>query len=211
MFFPLVKTRKRLGKNTIKMFHKQEILNMLNRLKQEFPERSGFKTYDADEELVIPRVLCINSYVFDLLCDNKTTYHIDAYMRSSNRSVAVQGINRTAVMILMLSSVHYSFNGETFPFCNNAAINQMWADIGQMVKGEHVCCTLVAVAARGRTHEGFAKRHATRCSVPPVSLLDIPTFERRPYIAPPPPQPPPPPRNHVTPRTLPPKDEEKTT
>lgn len=72
----------------------------------------------------------------------------------------------------------------------------MWADMEQMAKGDHVCCTIIAMATRGRSHTGYIKEHAARSQVPPVSVLDIPKFERpvtpvRPKYFPPPPPPPP--------------------
>lgn len=167
----------------------RDVLDLLNRLHKGYPnktpcvfgqgfEKSGFKVYDVNKEMVIPDAICINSYVLNVLSDYKTVFHIDNYMKTSDRSAVVgQDVSRTAAMILMLSCVGYSFNVDTFPFCNNSVTNQMWADIEQMIKGDHVCCTLLAVATRGRSHEGFTKQHAARCSVPPVSILDVPTFK----------------------------------
>lgn len=199
---------------------RHDVIGLLNRLHKEYPnkspyifgpgfEKSGFKTFDADRELVIPDAICINSHVLDLLSDNKTVFHIEKYMDTSGRSPTVsQSVGRTAVLVMMLSCVGYSFNMETFPYCGNQTINQMWADMEQMAKGDHVCCTIIAMAMRGRSHTGYIKEHAARSQVPPVSVLDIPKFERptsinhsasglrldvaRPrYVSAPPPPPPP--------------------
>ncbi len=187
---------------------RHDVLGLLNRLHKEYPnkspyifgpgfDKSGFKTFDADRELVIPDAICVNSHVLDLLSDSKTVFHIDKYMESSGRSPTVsQNVGRTAVLVIMMSCVKYSFNMETFPYCSNQTINQMWADMEQMAKGDHVCCTIIAMAMRGRSHTGFTREHAARSQVPPVSVLDIPKFERpvtlvRPKYFPPPPPPPP--------------------
>ena len=189
-----------------------DVLCLLNRLHKEYPnkspyifgpgfEKSGFKTFDADRELEIPDAMCVNSHVLDLLSDSKTVFHLDKYMETSGRSPIVsQNIGRTAALVIMMSCVRYSFNIETFPYCNNQTINQMWADMEQMAKGDHVCCTIIAMAMRGRSHTGFIREHAARQQVPPVSVLDIPKFERpvtpiRPRYVPPAPPPPPPPRD----------------
>ncbi len=191
---------------------RHDVLCLFNRLHKEYPnkspyifgpgfEKSGFKTFDADMELVIPDAMCVNSHVLDLLSDSKTVFHIDKYMETSGRLPAIgQNVSRIAALVIMLSCVGYSFNMETFPYCDNQTMNQMWADMEQMAKGDHVCCTIIAMAMRGRSHTGFIKQHAARSQVPPVSVLDIPKFERptsnlrldvaRPRYLPPPPPPP---------------------
>ena len=45
-------------------------------------------------------------------------------------------VNRTTAIILMLSCVGYSFNTETFPYCDTNAIKQMWTDMDNMANGD---------------------------------------------------------------------------
>lgn len=174
----------------------KEVLSILEQLRNEYPQKSpyifgegfrnsGFKTFSVDDEMVVPGSICINSYVLKVLSDYKTSFHISNYMKESDRSATIApNMSRTACILLMLSSVDYSFHAGTFPFCNNAFTNQMWADIGQMIKGSHVCCTLLALATRGRSHVGFSKAHAARSSVPQVEFLKVPTFESNPRQTP---------------------------
>ena len=169
----------------------KEVFGILERLRNEYPEKSpyifgpgfeqsGFKTFNVDDEMVIPGSICINSQVLKVLSDYKTSFHLNSYMKNSNRSATIApNIPRTASMIIMISSVSYSFHVGTFPFCNNAVINQMWADIGQMIKGDHVCCTLLAAATRGRSDVGFSKKHAAKSTVPQVERLQVPTFDKQ--------------------------------
>jgi hypothetical protein len=188
-----------MGKETIK----DDIQLLLHNLVRDFPNKSpyifgkGFgksnlTIFEADEEVEIPGAICINAYVLDLLEDHKTMNKVSRYMDKSGRSILMgrANVNRCDAMMLMVSCVNYSFNGSTFPYLNNSDINQMWADLGQMTKGDHVVCTIISLAMRGRSYEGFTKRHATRHPVPPVSILDVPRFEP-PLLRQ---QPPPPPR-----------------
>lgn len=71
-----------------------------------------------------------------------------------------------------------------------------------MTKGSHVVCTIMSIAARGRSYTGFTKQHAERCKVPPVSILDVTTFDSlyaRPLVLRQPPPPPSPRTNTVAP------------
>ena len=104
-------------------------------------------------------------------------------------TVGHAGVYRSMAIILMLSCVKYSFNDYTFPYINNVDINQMWADTEQMSKGDHVVCTILSVAMRGRGHIGFTRQHATRSPVPQVSVLGIPKFNTQIPSYQPPPQP----------------------
>ncbi len=169
---------------------RHEVLHLLGRLHKEYPnkspyifgpgfEKSDFKIFDADKEIVIPDTLCINSHVLDLLSDSKTVFHIDKYMETSGRSITVgPNINRVASILIMMSSLEYSFHIDTFPYCTNSIVSQMWKDMEQMAKADHVCCTIVSMAMRGRSCSGFQRRHAPRHQMEPVSVLDIPKFER---------------------------------
>ncbi len=204
---------------------KADTFAILDRLQKEFPNKSpyifgkrnafgfdklNFKTFEADEETIVPGAMCINEEILNLLAEYNVVLNIDRYMATSNRPPAIgpSRIYRSMAMVLMLSCVKYSFNGDTFPYLKNADINQMWADVEQMAKGNHVVCDVVSAAVRGRSHEGFTRHHAVRCQVPPVSILDVPKFgthvrllpARQPPPPPPPrkqPPPPPPPREQT--------------
>ena len=185
---------------------KADLFNLINRLQKDFPEKSpyifgkrnvfGFdklnlKSFEADEEVAIPDAMCLNEEMLALLTDSKTVFHIENYMAISRRpsTVGHAGVYRSMAIILMLSCVKYSFNDYTFPYINNVDINQMWADTEQMSKGDHVVCTILSVAMRGRGHIGFTRQHATRSPVPQVSVLGIPKFNTQIPSYQPPPQP----------------------
>jgi hypothetical protein len=171
-----------------------DTLGILGKLQKDFPNKSpfifskrnafgfeelSFKTFSADDEMVIPGVMCINEEILNLLTDREVVNHIDGYMgAASNRSPVMgsAGVYRSMAVVLMLSCVKYTFNSDVFPYVKNADINQMWADVEQMGKGNHVVCNLISAVVRGRSHEGFTKQHAVRCQVPPVSILDVPKF-----------------------------------
>ena len=198
---------------------RQGILDFLVKLCRDYPNKSpyifasrqfhlygqGFdqlrlKVFEAESEMVIPNALCINADVLNCLSASSTRFHISKYMEASGRSATVgPDIDRTLAIILMVSCIGYSFCSETFPYCKNWDIMQMWADIRQMTLGNHVACNLIDIAMRGRSSTGFAKQHAPRSSVPPISILEPPQFSPRPKTVSPWQPPPPPPRQQPPP------------
>lgn len=177
---------------------KDDILRLLCTIKETYPTKTpfifgkGFKTHgfitcEYDDEMVVPSRMCINSSVLDVLSDPKTMFHIYNFMRISSKPPTIEAneVRAISAALLMLSCVQYSFNNESFPYCSNGAIHQLWADMEYMSKGTHVSCTIVKLAMRGRSHAGFEKQHAVRSKMAPVVVPCIPA-ERQP---PPPPRP----------------------
>ena len=222
---------------------KSDTLDMLVRLHKSYPNKSpyifgsmcafgqgfeqlNFKIFKADEEMYIPGAMCINAEVLSGLANINFVAFINQYMSTRKPVLGQIGIHRGMAIIIMLSCLGYTFNNDTFPYIRNPDINQMWADLEQMSKGDHPVCTFLSIAVRGRSHNGFTKQHAERCKVTPVSILDVPIFDtRRPPVVMQPPvapsgttalpvsrqvqPPPPPPKTAMQPPPPPPR--QKTT
>jgi hypothetical protein len=149
-------------------------------------ETSGFKTFDADQETLIPNAMCINSYVLNVLSEPKTVFHISKYMEELGRSIMIgHRVNRITALVLMLSCLNYSFNTQTFPYCNNIIINQMWHDMGHMAEGDHVCCIIIAMATRGRSDVGFMRtQHGATSEARGTNGFGLISLMQEPFILP---------------------------
>ena len=161
---------------------KMEYLDILPQTFGQLFEDLGLKVHDVYDEMSIPTVLCINGPVLNLLATYKTAIHINNYMKiAGTRDMFVASeTTRVSVMILMLASVGYTFNEKTVPFLKNVSINQMWADIGQLAKAEHVGSVLIAVATRGRSCDGFARQHAPRMNTSAPNIIPVPSYVKGP-------------------------------